>query len=168
MSDLIPYLSIGIALVALGVGWRRLTQGKRHRRQDDAREVIAWAQDAGRLAADLARAWHRNLDGGGKPDAATEGQWAETERRLRMDRPILLSRLKPKLRVKIEDPAHDLITATGSLLTGRYISHLRGGHYRDAHPFEFLDDGLEWKEFGRWLDATADAIVKPLEKFARR
>ncbi|HLF43042.1 MAG TPA: hypothetical protein VJA46_05880 [Acidimicrobiia bacterium] len=168
MSNVLPYLSIGIALVAVGMGWRRLSQGKRHRRQDEARDVVRWAQDAGRLASDLARAWQRNLGGGGKPDDSTQDEWVETERRLRLDQPILIGRLRPKLRAKIEDPAHDLMTAAGALLSGSYISHLRQGEYRGANPFEFLDEGFEWREFGRWLNATADAIIEPLEKFARR
>ena len=111
----------------------------------------------------------RNHSGGGRTDPALdEQQWAETERRLRRDGPLLIARLKDDLRDKVEDHAHDLTVAVGALLSGSYISHLQRGDYRGEHPFEFLEEGGDWQELGRWIDNTTDAIIAPLEEFGRR
>ena len=168
MTDVLAIVGTVLSVIGIGLALLALHLQRRHRQQDDAREVVQWAKEAGRLAADLGSAWRRNLSGGGRPDPALDEQWAETERRLRLDGPLLIARLKDDLRVKVEDHAHDLTVAVGALLSRNYISHLQRGEYRGEHPFEFLEEGRDWKELGRWLDSTTDAIIEPLQEFGRR
>jgi hypothetical protein len=56
----------------------------------------------------------------------------------------------------------------GALLSSRFISLVQRGEYRGEHPFEFLEEGRDRKELGRWLDSATDAIIEPLAEFGRR